>query len=92
MAVEQMDTGKQSRTLHVRVVDRSREGHPVVNVRIPVGVVRFGLNIARSFSPQMKDVDVDWDAITAMIEQGDIGKVVEVEDEAAQKTVEVWVE
>jgi hypothetical protein len=43
-------------------------------------------------SPEMKDADLDWEGITAMIQEGERGKLVEVEDEVDHKTIEVWVE
>ena len=42
------------------------------------------------FSPEMKNANLDWDSITAIIQEGGQGKIVEVEDD--HKTVEVWVE
>jgi hypothetical protein len=92
MAVQDQENAQKPRSLVIRVVDHSREGHPVVNVRVPIRVVKFGMRMARTFSPQLKDADVDWDAITAMVEDGELGKLVDVEDEAEHKTVEVWVE
>jgi hypothetical protein len=50
------------------------------------------MKMAQAFSPEMKDANLDWDGITAMIQEGEQGKLVEVEDEADHKTVEVWVE
>jgi hypothetical protein len=44
------------------------------------------------FSPEMKEADLDWESITAIIQEGEQGKIVEVEDEEHHKTVEVWVE
>lgn len=92
MAVPEAEVAEKAPTLRVRVVDNSKEGHPVVNIRIPVRVVKFGMQMAKMFSPQMKDVNLDWDAITAMVEAGQLGKIVEVEDESENKTIEVWVE
>jgi hypothetical protein len=40
----------------------------------------------------MKDADLDWEAITAIIQEGAQGRIVKVEDEVNHKTVEVWVE
>jgi hypothetical protein len=40
----------------------------------------------------MKNANLDWESINAIIEEGELGKIVEVEDEADHKTVEVWVE
>jgi hypothetical protein len=65
---------------------------PAVNIKMPISVVKWGMKMAKTFSPEMKDVDVDWASIEAMIESGEIGKLVEVEDQAQNKTVEVWVE
>ena len=42
--------------------------------------------------PEMKNANLDWDSISAIIEEGEQGKIVEVEDEADHKTVDVWVE
>jgi hypothetical protein len=50
------------------------------------------VKMAQAFSPEMKDADLDWESITGMIQEGEQGKIVEVEDEVHHKTVEVWVE
>ena len=50
------------------------------------------MKMAQAFSPQMKDVDLDWDSIDAMVQEGESGKIMEVEDEAKHKKVEVWLE
>ena len=92
MALRAQELRQKPRSLRVKVVDKSKEGEPVVNIKMPVKVVKFGMEMAKAFSPQMKDVDVDWDAITEMIEDGIVGKIVEVDDEAQHKAVEIWVE
>jgi hypothetical protein len=79
--------GKKAKLLRVRVVEA---GHPTVNVKVPIGVAKWGMKMARAFSPEMKDANLDWDSITAIIQEGEQGKIVEVEDEADHKTVEVW--
>ena len=78
-------------TLRVRVIDNSGAGRNV-NVRMPLTLVKFGLKTASRFAPDMKDTDADWDAITAAVEQGQLGKILEVEDEAEHKTIELWIE
>ena len=80
---------QKAKFLRVRVVE---DGHPAVNVKIPIGVAKWGMKMAQAFSPEMKDANLDWDSITAIIREGDQGKIVEVEDEVGHKTVEVWVE
>ena len=81
-----------ARYLRVTVVDHTKEGSPAVNIKVPVGVVKWGMKMAQAFSPQMKDVDLDWDSIDAMVQNGGAGKLVEVEDEAEHKTIKVWLE
>jgi len=93
MAIREQELTQKPRTLRIKVVDRSKEGEPIADIRMPIRVVKFGMGMARAFSPQMKDLDVDWDAIIEMIEDNDtVGKIVDVEDEAEKKSVEVWVE
>jgi len=50
------------------------------------------MKMAEAFSPEVKAANLDWAAITAMIEEGAVGKLVDVEDEAEHRTIEVWVE
>jgi hypothetical protein len=80
---------KKARLLRVRVVEN---GHPAVNVKVPIGVAKWGFKMAQAFSPEMKVANLDWESITAMIQEGEGGKIVEVEDGVDRKTVEVWVE
>ena len=78
--------------LRVKVVDHAKDGSPTVNIRMPIGVVKFGIKMAAGFSPEMKGLDLDWNAITQMIEEGGSGELVHVEDEAEHKTIDVFVE
>jgi hypothetical protein len=80
---------KKAKFLRVRVVE---DGHPTVNVKVPISVAKWGMKMAQAFSPEMKDANLDWDSITTIIQEGEQGKIVEVEDEADHETVEVWVE
>jgi len=67
-------------------------GRPAVNVKVPIGVVKWGMKMAQAFSPQMRDVSLDWNSLDAMVQEGETGEIVEVEDEAGHKTIEVWLE
>jgi len=78
--------------LRVKVVDHTKEGRPAVNIKVPIGVVKWGMKMAQAFSPQMRDVSLDWNSIDAMVQEGETGKIVDVEDEAEHKTIEVWLE
>ena len=78
--------------LRVKVVDTAKQGRPKVNVKVPIGLAKSGMRMASSFSPEARDLELDWDGIAAMIDEGADGLIVEVEDEAEHKTIEVWVE
>ncbi len=91
MAVEQ-ETEKKAKYLRIRVVDHDKAGEPAVNIRMPIGIVKFGMRMAQRFSPEMKNADVDWEAVTSMIDEGALGELVHVEDEAEHKTIDVYVE
>jgi hypothetical protein len=88
-AAQAREPEQQARLLRVRVLEG---GRPTVNIKVPIGVAKWGMKMAQAFSPQMKDADLDWEAIIAIIQEGEQGKIVEVEDEVNHKTVEVWVE
>jgi hypothetical protein len=91
MAV-QPETQVKAKYIRIRVVDQAKDGHPAVNVRIPFGVAKFGLKMAQRFSPELKNAELDWGAIEAMIDEGMTGELVHVEDEQQSKTVDVYVE
>lgn len=90
MAVQQAEA--KPRYLRIKVVDNLKEGKPAVNVNVPIGVAKFGFRMAQSFSPEVKDSKVDWAAVQAMLDEGMIGEIVHVEDEAEHKTIDVWLE
>lgn len=89
MAVQ---TPVKAKYLRIKVVDTAKESGPAVNIKMPVGLVRWGMKVGKAFSPEMRNADVDWDALSEMIEQGEIGELVEVEDQTERKHIEIWVE
>lgn len=78
------------RFLRVRVLDA--DGRQSANVRLPIRVAKWGMRMAQTFSPELKDADLDWEVIAGMLEDGTPGEIVHVEDEKDHSTVEVWVE
>ncbi len=90
MAVEAPE--KVARYLHVKVVDEMKEGRPVINIKMPTGVVKFGLKMAQTFSPEMRDTKVDWESLTELVDDKTLGEIVHVEDETQHKTIDVWLE
>jgi hypothetical protein len=90
--MQDQEPAKAAKYLRLRVVDHTKEHRPAVNIKVPIGVVKWGMKMAQAFSPHMKDVDLDWKTLDAMVAEGAIGQIVEVEDEEQHKTVEVWLE
>jgi hypothetical protein len=90
--IQDHEPGRKARMLRVKVVDQTRDGSPAVNIKVPLGVVKRGMKMAEAFSPEVKAANLDWAAITTMIEEGAMGRIVDVEDEAEHRTIEVWVE
>jgi hypothetical protein len=86
------EPGKAAKYLRVRVIDHNKEGRPAVKIKVPIGVVKWGMKMAQAFSPHMKDVNLDWNSLDAMVQEGAPGEIVEVEDEAQHRTIEVWLE
>lgn len=82
---------RKARSLRVKVVD-SRDGRSLSDVTLPIGMVKWGMKMAARFAPEMKDADLDWDAIGDMIEDGAYGELVHVEDEEKHQTISVSVE
>lgn len=91
MAVE-VDAQPKIKYLRVKVVDNTKEDKPTVNIRMPIGLVKFGLKMAQSFSPDVKRMNLDYDAIDKMVEEGVVGELVHIEDETEHKTIDVYVE
>lgn len=88
----QTDAQPKVTYLRVKVVDNTKEDKPTVNIRMPIGLVKFGLKMAQSFSPDVKRMNLDWDAIDKMIEEGVVGELVHVDDETEHKTIDVYVD
>lgn len=81
--------GRKPRWLRVRVTDNN-SGRPKVNVRLPVSMVGVGLKMGSKFAPQLEGMDPD--QLMRMIEDGEIGQIVDVFDEEDNEHVEVFLE
>lgn len=82
----------KARYIRVKVVDHTKEDRPAVNIRVPLGVAKWGMKMAQTFSPDMKNANVDWDSVNAMIQEGARGEIVHVDDDVDHKTIDIWVE
>lgn len=77
--------------LRVRVL-RATEPHAAVNVTIPIGVAAWGIKTARMMSPELKELDLDWDSLERMVGEGARGQLVHVDDTGTGEIVDIWLE
>ena len=77
------------RWFRVRVTDKKND-KVKVNVRLPLSLVGVGLRMGKKYSPEMSDLDVE--EIFQAIQAGEMGQIVDVEDEEEGDHVQVYVE
>ncbi len=82
-------SSQPGRYFRVRVTDTDT-GRVRVNVRLPVGIINAGMKIGMKFAPQVEGVD--YQEIAEMIQSGETGKIVDVEDNKDGEHVEVFIE
>jgi len=88
-AAETARAGKRPSWMHIRVKDMAT-GKNKVSVNIPMGVVRFGLNIGRRFSPELAEMDLD--ELNSAIGEAESGIIVQVQDEEDGEEVLIYVD
>jgi hypothetical protein len=76
------------RWLNVRVTD-SASGRKRVSVKIPLSLARIGLRVGAKFVPEMDEMD--WEQVLSEISSGDVGTIIEVNDEQSGEQVQVFV-
>lgn len=81
--------GRDKRLLRVRITDLDT-GKTKINVNIPMGLVSVGVRLGARFMPAQ--ADVDYDEIMTAIDEGESGKIVDVEDAESGERIEVWIE
>jgi hypothetical protein len=77
------------RWFRVRVTDKKND-KVKVNVRLPLSLVGVGLRLGKKYSPEMEDLDIE--EIFQAIQAGELGQIVDVEDEEEGEHVQVYVE
>ena len=73
----------------MRVTDTDT-GKPRVNVRLPLSMVSIGLKMGSRFSPEIEGMDPT--ELMRIIESGEIGQIVDVQDANDGEHVEVFLE
>lgn len=80
---------RQPRQLRVRITD-IESGRSKVSVNIPMGLVNIGLKMGARFIPSDSDIDIE--SLRVAIENGQFGKLVELDDPDTGERVEVWLD
>ena len=81
--------GHSPNWLRVRVRNLDT-GKNKVTVNVPFGMVKFGLNIASHFSPELKDFDLR--ELNSFMAGAETGILVDVEDDESNEHVQVFLE
>ncbi|MGC9360515.1 MAG: SHOCT-like domain-containing protein [Anaerolineae bacterium] len=82
-------SGRRPKWFRVHVTDLTT-GKRKVNVNIPIGLVNVGMRLGARFAPQMDDMDLS--EIMKSINEGTMGKIIDVEDAEDGERVEIFVE
>lgn len=80
---------KTNRWFRVRVTD-TNTGKTRVNVRMPISVVNAGLKMGVKFAPQVDGLDPE--ILMQLINDGELGQIVDVFDDDDGEHVEVFIE
>lgn len=75
--------------LRVRVTDTD-SGRVRVNVRLPVSMVNAGMKMGMRFTPEVEGLN--FEDLAQFIASGEVGKIVDVQDEEDGEHVEVFIE
>ncbi len=81
--------GATARWLRVRVTDQTT-GKRKVNISLPVGLVNVAVKMGARFAPEIEGLDME--EIIGVIQSGEQGKVIDIEDDADNERVEIFVE
>jgi hypothetical protein len=82
--------GDRPRWLKIRVRDLGT-GRNKVSVTLPIGLVNFGLGVARRFGADFDD-DQNVEELWRMLKEGERGVLVNVEDEEDNEQVQIYLD
>lgn len=81
--------GRKPQWFHVRVTD-VQSGRVKVNVTIPIGLVKLGIQIGARFAPEVSGLDAD--EIVRSLHDAVSGPLVDVNDDEDGERVEIFVD
>ncbi len=81
--------GKSPHWFHVRVSDSS-SGRTKVNISLPLGLVKLGLQIGARFAPEVAELNPD--ELVGALREASSGPLVDVQDDEDGERVEIFVD
>lgn len=81
--------GRAGRWFRVRVTD-TNSGKTRVNIRMPLSVVNAGLKMGMKFAPEVEGLSPQ--QLSELINNGELGQIVDVYDDEDGEHVEVFIE
>ncbi len=81
--------GLKGRWFRVRVSD-VKNGRSKANINIPLGLMEWGLQIGAQFAPEVAEIDLA--QLSEMLQEGVMGKIVDVVDDEDGEHVEIFIE
>lgn len=88
-AKEAETAGKTPTWLHIRVSDNLSSNRKV-SINIPLRFLKVGWKIGRGFVPELRNIE--WDDLIASINRGQIGSLIEVDDDDGNTRVQIYVD
>lgn len=89
---EEPSQEKYGKTLRIKVFEGDLS-KPKVNVNIPLTIVKFiGKLMPDRVKTKLDEHNVSFEQIMEMVEKGETGKLVEVEDKEENERVEIYIE
>ncbi len=87
--VDNRPAGAEGKWCRIMVSDMDT-GRTKVNVRLPLGLINAGVKMGAHFAPEMQDMD--FSEFIQAARAGEIGRMVEVDDEDDREHVEIFIE
>lgn len=84
-----VENGGKPRWLKIRVRDMNSQRNKVT-ITLPLGLVSFGLGMARRFGADMGEFDPD--EVMTLIKSGERGMLIDVEDEEDNEHVQIYLD
>ena len=89
---EETSEEKSGKKLRIKVFEGDLS-KPKVNVNIPLTIIKFiGNLVPDRVITKLDEHKVSFDQILEMVEKGEVGKIVEIEDKEENERVEIYIE